>query len=252
MASSVQLWKRSSDRVLTYIKDFVQLARPDSHHELLRLFDQTHRIFPHWVIMTCPVMHKNLYYISGNCEPVLGHNADFFLSSNRLESFFTHVHDADQADLQACFDMVHHYLEQVPPEEHQNYRMLMHYRFRRADGRYSYLVDEKGTFTMEDTGNLYFALMRDVTDEKVFKGAKVEVFHKTDALVKVDEFCPGSGRNKLSKRESELIALIKQGMSTKEIAWNLNISHHTVRNIKSKLFEKYQVNNTVELLNFAV
>ena len=39
------------------------------------------------------------------------------------------------------------------------------------------------------------------------------------------------------------------GLTTKEIAAHLNISNNTVRNIKSRMFAKYKVNNTIELLN---
>jgi DNA-binding CsgD family transcriptional regulator len=67
-------------------------------------------------------------------------------------------------------------------------------------------------------------------------------------MTKITEFKPSAGSN-LTSRESELVTLIKQGLSTKEIAWYLNISHHTVRNIKSRLFEKFNVNNSIELLN---
>lgn len=41
-------------------------------------------------------------------------------------------------------------------------------------------------------------------------------------------------------------------LTNKEIACRLNISHNTSRNIRSKLFEKFKVNNVVELLNVAV
>jgi DNA-binding CsgD family transcriptional regulator len=33
---------------------------------------------------------------------------------------------------------------------------------------------------------------------------------------------------------------------------HLKISHHTVRNIRQRMFEKYNVNNSIELLNKAV
>jgi DNA-binding CsgD family transcriptional regulator len=57
---------------------------------------------------------------------------------------------------------------------------------------------------------------------------------------------------RLSKRETELVALIRKGLRTKEIADQLKISHHTVRNIRQRMFEKYNVNNSIELLNKAV
>ena len=56
----------------------------------------------------------------------------------------------------------------------------------------------------------------------------------------------------ISKRETELVALIRKGLRTKEIADQLKISHHTVRNIRQRMFEKYNVNNSIELLNKAV
>jgi len=93
-------------------------------------------------------------------------------------------------------------------------------------------------------------LFRDVTAERPFTGVKVELFKQEDqGLTKIREYKPAARRNALSKREQELVNLMRQGLSTKEIAWYLNISQNTVRNIKSKMFEKYNVNNSIELLN---
>jgi DNA-binding CsgD family transcriptional regulator len=43
--------------------------------------------------------------------------------------------------------------------------------------------------------------------------------------------------------------LIRSGLSTKEMAWQMNISHHTVRNIRQRMFEKFKVSNSIELIN---
>ena len=100
-------------------------------------------------------------------------------------------------------------------------------------------------------GNLYYALYRDVTQERTFAGVKMELFRQGQTLSKVKDYKPSAERTQLSKREEELVTLIKQGLSTKEIAWQLSISPNTVRNIKSKLFEKFNVSNSIELLNMA-
>ena len=86
-------------------------------------------------------------------------------------------------------------------------------------------------------------------DEAVFSGVKIEVYNDEVSLKKIVEYKPSVARNKLSNRENDLVGLIKKGLTTKEIATHLSISHNTVRNIKSKLFEKYGVNNMIELLN---
>jgi len=167
-----------------------------------------------------------------------------------MEKFFAHVHESDHADLYDCFSYMRAYLQSIPPAEHQEFRTVLHYRFRKPNGQYIYLHDEKATLNLRG-GNLYYVLFRDVTEEKTFHGVKAELFRQKQSLVKIDEYKPRATRNPLSKREKELLSFIKQGLSTKEIAWHLNISPHTVRNIKSKLFEKYNVGNSIELLNIA-
>ena len=87
--------------------------------------------------------------------------------------------------------------------------------------------------------------------DSIFSGVKVEIYREQPVFEKIVEYKPSHVKNKLSPREADLVDLIKRGLTTKEIAWQLNISHNTVRNIKSKMFEKYNVTNAIELLNMA-
>lgn len=242
---------RTADRVTNYIQKYVNRAGTEKREEALELFDNMYQFFPHWVIMTCPMMHPDITYISNNCEHIFGYNKEYMLRNSRIEKFFNNIHPADHEDLLSCFGFVHDLLESVHPEEHVNYRMIFHYRFRRPDGQYMYIYDEKATLNLGGSGNLYYALLRDISGEKAFTGVKVEAFQQGETLEKIKEFKPSSEHLSLSKREQQLVTLIKQGLSTKEIAWHLNISHNTVRNIKSKMFEKFNVNNSIELLNIA-
>lgn len=78
-------------------------------------------------------------------------------------------------------------------------------------------------------------------------------FYKQDVWQeKLAEFRPATQYIRLSKRETELVGLLRKGLRTKEIADQLKSSHHTVRNIRQRMFEKYNVNNSIELLNKAV
>lgn len=240
---------RSADRVVNYVQQYVTLAGADKRDEVLQLFDSMHQLFPQWVISTCPMMHPDIHYVTNNGPHVFGYTNEYLINHASPEKYFTHIHEADQQDLFECFSFLHDLLESVPSEEHPAYRAVFHYRFKKGNGQYIYLHDEKATLRLRGAGNLYYALFRDITAEKVFAGVKVEIFMKENVLIKIKEHKPSAKRNLLSKREGELVTLIKQGLSTKEIAWYLNISHNTVRNIKSNLFEKYNVNNTIELLN---
>jgi DNA-binding CsgD family transcriptional regulator len=244
------VWMRTADRVVNYINEYVTVAGAEKREEVLQLFDNMHQLFPHWVMMTCPVMHPNIQYISKNSPHIFGCPKEYLINNSNIAEFFSMVHDADQEDLHSCFSFIHDLLELIPPEEHDQYRTVYHYRFRKSNGQYIYLYDEKAVLCLSGSGNLYYALFRDITSERAFSGVKAEVFkQERGVLKKIKEYKPSAERNALSKREVELVTLIKQGLSTKEIAYYLNISHNTVRNIKSRLFEKYNVNNTVELLN---
>jgi DNA-binding CsgD family transcriptional regulator len=240
---------RPSDRVWNYIKQYVTLAGPDKRDEVLSLFDGLHRLFPQWAVMTCPIMHPDIHYVSRNCQSIFGYQEDHMLNNIKPIQYFNLVHEADQHDLQKCFSFMHDYLEIISPDEHHSYRSVFHYRLRKDTGMYMHLHDEKASLKLERSGNLYYSLFRDVTEEQIFSGVKVEIFKEQNGLQKIKEFKPSADRMLLSKREGELVALVRQGLSNKEIAWYLKISPHTVRNIKSRLFEKYNVNNTVALLN---
>lgn len=56
----------------------------------------------------------------------------------------------------------------------------------------------------------------------------------------------------LSEREIEIIRLIGEGISYKEIADKLNISPRTVETHKSNMLTKLNLNNTIELVKFAI
>jgi len=51
----------------------------------------------------------------------------------------------------------------------------------------------------------------------------------------------------LSKQESKIARLISEGMPNREIATQLGLSGHTVKNYLFKIFDKLGISNRVEL-----
>jgi DNA-binding CsgD family transcriptional regulator len=240
---------RTAEKVTAYINKYIQLAGAEKREEVLDLFEKMRLLFPQWVIMTCPAMHPDILYSSENITAVLGYSKNHFAHANSIQTFFSHVHEDDRADLHACYTFVHGFSQDIRPTDYVLYRTVYHYRFIKPDSSCIYIHDEKAVLDLPGAGNLYYVLLRDVTQERSFTGVKVELFRHDNTLHKIKEYRPAALRHPLSRREGELVMLIGQGLSTKEIAGQLQISHHTVRNIKSKLFEKYKVNNSIELLN---
>ena len=54
--------------------------------------------------------------------------------------------------------------------------------------------------------------------------------------------------NKLSKREEEVVTLLADGLSNRDIARALNLSENTIKNYLFRIFEKVGVSNRTELL----
>ena len=52
----------------------------------------------------------------------------------------------------------------------------------------------------------------------------------------------------LSKREQEIVDHLKDGLTTKEIAELLFLSHHTVDTHRRNILKKSQVKNTAQLI----
>lgn len=59
-----------------------------------------------------------------------------------------------------------------------------------------------------------------------------------------------TGLRALSQRELQVIRYLQQGLSSKEISVNMNISLETVRSYRHKILKKLNLTSTVHLMNF--
>jgi DNA-binding NarL/FixJ family response regulator len=63
---------------------------------------------------------------------------------------------------------------------------------------------------------------------------------------------PGGGISRLTPREAEVVHLLAEGMSTKEISLKLQVTEHTIRNYLSNIYDNLGVSSRVELALYAV
>lgn len=61
-----------------------------------------------------------------------------------------------------------------------------------------------------------------------------------------------NGEVLLTKREQEIIPLVAQGLTNKEISARLSLSEHTVKNHLFRIYEKLGISSRVELILYAV
>jgi two-component system, NarL family, response regulator NreC len=81
-----------------------------------------------------------------------------------------------------------------------------------------------------------------------------EVYLSPGITSTVAEACasPGPGVDELSVRERQVLQLIAEGSSTKDIAAQLGISAKTVESHRSKLMRKLDIHDTAGLVRYAI
>jgi DNA-binding CsgD family transcriptional regulator len=243
---------RKAQTIITYLNNHVSKGPGSDVTQVFSMMRDMQNIFPQWVLLACPVMHPRISFITDNCKNILGFTAEYFSEASAASLIFSRTHDDDLQDLYHCYSFIESFLKETMPYEYPNLRFVLQYRFYHSDGHYITLHDEKAMLLLNESEPLYYSIIKDISQEVVFTGVKLEIFKQDPILKKIAEYNPGRERIRLSKREQEIVELMQTGLSTKEIAHKLRISQHTARNIKQKMFQKYKVNNAITLLNKAV
>ena len=240
---------RKSQTIITYLNTHL-LQEPHAEiDEVFSMMRTLQNVFPQWVLLSCPAQHPGVFFITDNCESVLGYTVADFSKVNHADFLLSRIHDDDLDDLYRCFSFIETFLKETMPHQYIKLRFVMQYRFMHKRGQYITIHQEQAILPLADSMPLYYSIIKDITGEVVFSGVKLEIYKYDVTLEKLTEYFPARENIRLSKRERDIIELIQSGLSTKQIAHRLRISQHTARNIKQKMFEKYKVNNSISLLN---
>jgi PAS domain S-box-containing protein len=106
----------------------------------------------------------------------------------------------------------------------------MEYRLRRGDGEYRWIVDTGIPQYSRDNGFLGYI------------GTCVEISGRQAA----------QGKTPLTSRELQVLSLVADGKSTKEVAAILKISYKTADSHRSRIMEKLGVHETASLVRYAI
>jgi DNA-binding NarL/FixJ family response regulator len=79
-------------------------------------------------------------------------------------------------------------------------------------------------------------------------GYVIEAFSHTSSLRTVN----ADGMRLLTDREEHIVRLVADGLTNREIALQLNLSEHTVKNYLFRMFDKLGVSSRVELVLYAI
>lgn len=140
-----------------------------------------------------------------------------------------------------------HFLKKIPRERWEDFHLWVPIRMRCATGEYVRVMHRIFHLSYDGNNCYRFALgVYNLQHESSIDKAIVD--SATGDVVKLDERDFGSI---LSKREIDVLRLIEQGKSSKEIAAVLFVSIHTVSRHRQNILQKLRVDNSMEACNIA-
>ncbi|HMQ05658.1 MAG TPA: LuxR C-terminal-related transcriptional regulator [Saprospiraceae bacterium] len=195
---------------------------------------------------------KEHIYTSYNFTEILGYDLDSIQSLGN-DYFNQRIHPDDMIELLKNGIRIIQLYFQLPLNERPFYKFVTEYRVLGIDGNYVRVIEQQQSLETDARGNIWLALgILDLSpDQSNFTGIKSHMYNfKTgEFLLKFPDFQTQSPP--LSKREKEILKLVKAGMLSKEISDMLSISVHTVNTHRQRILEKLGANNSMEASSFA-
>ena len=110
----------------------------------------------------------------------------------------------------------------------------------------------RGIFCRGDSFNALPKCMRQVHNGQIWvKNVELEFLLDLVISMRPLKMQPVGGMARLTQRERDVVRLVADGMRNQEIAVQLALSEHTVRNYLIRVFDKLRISSRVELVLYA-
>lgn len=137
-------------------------------------------------------------------------------------------------------------------DEKLNHKVVYEYRMMNAAEKYIRLIEQYQVLELDATGKIWLLLSTvDISpNQESDNRVKCQILNfRTGNIIPIEiEQKPAL---ELTKRELEILKLVKQGYLSKEISDKLSISVHTVNTHRQRFLEKLGANNSMEAIIFA-
>lgn len=222
----------------------------ERHTEFLTRLD----VIENSAISVFDLFRKEHVFVSNNYSKMFKYDlAEHEMKGN--DFFNSKVHPDDfMINLKIGTELLRHSYR-VPVAERKNYKVVSDYRVKNGTGEYIRIIEQHQALELDNKGNIWLALSTvDISpNQDLTGGVKCIIFNsKTGKTLPFGFESEQKDRATfLSKREQEVLSLVKEGLPSKEIAERLFISIHTVNTHRQRILEKLNVSNSYEAIQYA-
>ncbi|MBS1688490.1 MAG: PAS domain-containing protein, partial [Bacteroidetes bacterium] len=189
-------------------------------------------------------------FVSDEVTTMLGYAKDEVTPKLLMES----IHPDDRAWFLDCQDVCVNFILGLPPEKQMKYKLRIDYRIKKKSDEYIRIMHQVVIIHNDSLGKVLRSLIV-FTDISHLKKSDKPVLSYIGmdgepSYLNVDvKSYFGKKSDLLSKREKEVLYLLAEGKSSKEIADILYISKDTVNSHRKNLLRKTGSASTIELIN---
>lgn len=196
-------------------------------------------------------------YLSEQIQDILGYSKEEYLYGGLTYHAGNFNSEDRNLYTEVVFKDIREFWKKIPPQELSRYRFSFNHRYRRKDGTISQLLQQGFYLEPQAQGVPVLNLLtfNDIGDFKTDTNLVLTIsrYSKDSGFEKV--FIKSYGHVKksmISARESEILRLSLDGLSSKMIADKLFISIQTVKNHKKNMMEKTSARNIAELISISL
>lgn len=192
-------------------------------------------------------------YSSYNLEEIFGYDYqkvqtvgnDYFNSRIHPDDFYVLTFNA-LSMMAFVFDLA--------ADQRRDYKLLNEYRIQNQQGQYIRIIEQHSLLELDVHGNCWLSLsVIDISpNQESFPGVKSQLVNiRNGGIMEVKQPTLAEGNVLLTKRETEILQKVKEGMLSKEISNALSLSVHTVNTHRQNILKKLGAGNSMEAVEFA-
>ena len=200
-------------------------------------------------------MDKNRYLLkSSRFKKMLGYINDEDMENDDMELFHQIIHPDDLRFVLETENKAFHFFKNLPAHEKKDYKLIYDFRVKNTAGVYMRFIHQFVVLEQDKSGKSWLVLIvTDLISEKATnsgpqrrmintKTGKLHLFNNDDDF---------HSDILLTKRETEILYLIAQGLDSQHISEKLFISVNTVNNHRQHILRKTRTGNTTQALLYA-
>ncbi|MBL0339858.1 MAG: hypothetical protein IPP71_02450 [Bacteroidetes bacterium] len=193
---------------------------------------------------------RQMVFYSSNFGKLLGYNQSDYEKAGQ-EFFYNKIHPDDRVKLGINGISVMKIFHNFSIDDKLSHKSISEYRMLNTQNKYVRLVEQYQVLELDKTGQLWLLInFVDLSpNQEDYDGIKSQLLNFKTGQIILMEASP-KPQIELTKRETEILKLVKDGLLSKEISDKLAISVHTVNTHRQRFLEKLGANNSFEAVLF--